>query len=331
MFSLKRLCNAAAVLAITLTVSSTTASAQQIGDGGKIRMMASPFGSQSFIPFVIQKFQLDKKYGFELERISFADAKAANAALQSGSAEFAIQDWNGLALMRNAGVDVIGVAPFITYVTTIVVPTDSKIAGITDLKDKKFGIFSRTSTDWIFVDAAASKKYGMQLSKQAELQEGAPTLLRGALEQGRIDATLMFSSISPEMIAGGKFKEIFTIRDVTKDLGLPLAPYLIVTTTERYAKAKPQNVKAFVAAYKEVYEILMKDDSVWQEQGTNMKLSPGALIVYRDQMRRDLLKSFTPNDADTLKKTFAILKETAGSQPLGMEALPDTMLTLDYQ
>lgn len=328
---IRRFGAAIAAFALTLALGAGGASAQQIGDGGRIRMMASPYGSQSFIPFVIQKYQLDKKYGFELERISFADAKAANAALQSGSAEFAIQDWNGLALMRNAGVDVIGVAPFITYVTTIVVPAASKIAGISDLKDKKFGIFSRTSTDWIFVDAAASKKYGLQLSKQAELQEGAPTLLRGALEQGRIDATLMFSSISPEMLAGGKFKQIFTIRDVTEELGLPLAPYLILTTTERYAKAKPQNVRAFVAAYQEVYDILMKDDSVWQEQGTNMKLSPGALIVYRDQMRRDLLKSFTPNDAETLKRTFAILKETAGSQPLGMEALPDTLLTLDFQ
>jgi len=327
---LKRFHTTAAALFLA-AASLGAAHAEPIGDGGKIRMMASPYGSQSFIPFVIQKFELDKKYGFELERITFADSKASSAALQTGSAEIAIQDWNGLALMRNAGIDVIGIAPFITYVTTIVVPADSEIEGIPDLRGKKFGIFSHTSTDWIFVDAAASKKYGIKLSKEAELQEGAPTLLRGALEQGQIDATLMFSSISPEMVAGGKFKEIFTIRDVTEELGLPLAPYLIITSTERYAKEKPENLKAFVAAYKEVYDILMSDDSVWQEQGANMKLSPEALVVYRDQMRRDLLKSFEPDTAETLRKTFAILKETAGSQPLGMEELPETMLTLEFQ
>lgn len=322
---------AAAAVALSFAVAPLSAHAEKVGDGGKIRMMASPYGTQSFIPFVIKKYKLDEKYGFDLERISFADSKASSAALQTGGAEMAILDWTGLSLMRNAGLDVIGIAPFLTYVSVIVVPADSPIQGIQDLKGKKFGIFSRTSSDWILVNAAARKKYGLDLAKEAELQEGAPTLLRGALEQGNIDATIMFSSISPDMIASGKFKGIFTIRDVTEELGLPLAPYLMIASTERYAKEKPQNVKAFVAAYQEVVEILKTDQSVWDEQGANMKLSGEALTVYRDQIRRDLLKSFTPETSDTLKKTFAILKETAGSEALGMQELPETILTLEFQ
>jgi len=322
---------AAAAVALSFAVAPLSAHAEKFGDGGKIRMMASPYGTQSFIPFVIKKYKLDEKYGFDLERISFADSKASSAALQTGGAEMAILDWTGLSLMRNAGLDVIGIAPFLTYVSVIVVPADSPIQGIQDLKGKKFGIFSRTSSDWILVDAAARKKHGLDLAKEGELQEGAPTLLRGALEQGNIDATIMFSSISPDMIASGKFKGIFTIRDVTEELGLPLAPYLMIASTERYAKEKPQNVKAFVAAYQEVVEILKTDQSVWDEQGANMKLSGEALTVYRDQIRRDLLKSFTPETSDTLKKTFAILKETAGSQALGMQELPETILTLEFQ
>ena len=322
---------AAAAVALSVFAAPLAAHAQKIGDGGKIRMMASPYGTQSFIPFVIKKYKLDEKYGFDLERISFADSKASSAALQTGGAELAILDWTGLSLMRNAGIDVIGVAPFLTYVSVIVVPENSPIKGIPDLKGKKFGIFSRTSSDWILVDAAARKKYNLDLSREAELQEGAPTLLRGSLEQGNIDATIMFSSISPDMIASGKYKGIFTIRDVTEELGLPLAPYLMVASTERYAKEKPQNVKAFVAAYKEVVEILNTDQSVWDEQGANMKLSGEALTVYRDQIRRDLLKSFTPDTSDTLKKTFDILKETAGTKALGMEKMPETILTLEFQ
>ena len=47
--------------------------------------------------------------------------------------------------------------------------------------------------------------------------------------------------------------------------------------------------------------------------------------------RRDLLKSFTPDTSDTLKKTFDILKETAGTKALGMEKMPETILTLEFQ
>ena len=320
-----------AAVALSIALPASAALAQKIGDGGVVRMMASPYGSQSFIPFVIDKFALDEKYGFELERIVFSDAKAAAAAVQSGSAEIALFDWSGLSLMRNAGIDVIGIAPFITYVTTIVVPTDSPIKGVADLKGTKFGIFSRQSTDWILVNAAAAKKHGLDLTKEAELQEAAPPLLRGSLETGAIDATLMFSSIAPDMLAGGKFRNAFAIRDVTEELGLPLAPYLMIATTERYAAEKPNNVKAFVAAYKEVYDILMKNDEVWTEQGTNMKLSPEAIVIYRDQMRRDMIRSFTPADNDTLHKTFDVLVETAGSAALGMEKMPATILSLDYQ
>lgn len=331
MFHLARAAASAAIALGLLATTPDARAAEPIGDGGVIRMMASPYGSQSFIPFVIDKFDLDTKYGFQLERIVFSDSKAAAAAVQSGSAEIALFDWNAVALMRNAGIDVIGVAPFITYVSTIVVPVDSPVEGVGDLKGTKFGIFSRQSTDWILVDTLARKRYELDLAKDAQLVEAAPPLLRGSLEQGAIDATIMFSSIAPDMLATGKFRNAFAIRDVAEELGLPLAPYLMIGTTERYAAEKPANVKAFVAAYQEVYDILMKDDAVWQEQGTNMKLSPEAIVFYRDQMRRDMLRSFGEADDATLHTTFDLLLETAGAKALGMEAMPETILTLDFQ
>lgn len=321
---------AIAMLAIGIVSPAIGQSAPK-GDGGTIRMMASPYGSQSFIPFVMEKFKLDKKYGFELKPIAFSDSKAAAGFVQSGNAEIAIFDWTSMAVMRNAGIDVIGIAPFITYVSTIVVPMDSPVRGVADLKGTKFGIFSRQSSDWILVDALARSKFGLDLSKQAELQQGAPPLLRGSLERGALNATIMFSSIAPDMLATGKYRNAFAIRDVTDELGLPLAPYLLIGTTERYAKERPENVRAFVAAYKEVFEILMKDDSVWAEQGANMKLTSPALEFYRDQMRRDLLKEFSARDNETLRKTFDVLVATAGTETLGIEKMPPTILTLDYQ
>jgi ABC-type nitrate/sulfonate/bicarbonate transport systems, periplasmic components len=301
------------------------------GDGSTIRMMASPFGSQSFIPFTIKKFGLDQKYGFKLEAIPYSDVKAVNAAIQGGAAEIAVFDWNSVALMRNAGVDVIGVAPFLTYASSIVAPIDSRIKGITDLKGTKFGTFSRTSVDWIMMAAAAKRKYNMDLAASLELQEGAPPLLRGALEQGRLDATLMYSSIAPDMLATGKFKNVFTVRDMLGDLGLPLSPYLLIATTETYAKAHPANVKAFVAAYKEVVDLLKSNDEIWTEQGANMKLSPEALKFYRDEIRADIIQSFNEKTNDTLKETCNILLETAGPQALGMSKVPGVLITTEYQ
>ena len=39
------------------------------GDGGTIRLLVNPSGSQSFPGFVIKRYGLDKKYGFDLQTI----------------------------------------------------------------------------------------------------------------------------------------------------------------------------------------------------------------------------------------------------------------------
>ena len=57
------------------------------GDGGTIRLLVNPSGSQSFPGFVIKRYGLDKKYGFDLQTIPAQTAQSAVVAIQSGGAE----------------------------------------------------------------------------------------------------------------------------------------------------------------------------------------------------------------------------------------------------
>ena len=63
----------------------------------------------------------------------------------------------------------------------------------------------------------------------------------------------------------------------------------------------------------------------------SLKLSPEAIVFYRDQMRRDMLRSFGEQDDATLHRTFNLLLETAGAKALGMEKMPETILSLGFQ
>ena len=318
----------AAALAAPAVLPGTRASAQS---APLIRMMASPFGSQSFIPFVMETYDLPREFGFTLERIPFADGSAARVALTSGAADVAVQDWMDVARMRQAAIDIRAVAPFTTYVSVYAVPTESPVQSIPDLRGSRFGTYSRTGVDWMMFKALSQREHGFDIDTDMAVTEGAPTLLRGLMEQGSLDAGLLYSSITPPMEASGRFRSLFTAGDVATELGLPRAPFLTVNVRGAFADANPDLIGRFVAAYQRVIDILMSEDDPWVRQGATMTMEGRALQIYRDQMRGDMLRSFDSDTQEIMERAFAILLETAGPETLGMDAMPDGIITSAFQ
>jgi NitT/TauT family transport system substrate-binding protein len=301
------------------------------GDGGKVRVLYSEVGTNSFPPFVIKKFALDKKYGFELQPIAAATQQATLTALQAGGGDVGILDWITLARVQNAGVKLIGVAPFLIWANTVMVKTDSPYQTLGDLKGKKIGIYSRNNLDWVVVRTHAHRRYKVDLEKEATHHEGAVPLLRGLMDQGQLDAVQMFNSLTPDMVASGKFRILATIRGLIKELDLPDTPFLLYAADSGFAAAHPARMKAYLAAYREAIEILRKDDAVWIERGNMMKLQGQALTLFRDEAREDMMNKFEPQTETDIRKVFSVLLETGGSQLIGIDALPKEFMTLAYQ
>ena len=141
----------------------------------------------------------------------------------------------------------------------------------------------------------------------------------------------MWNSLAADMLASGKFRVLATIRGITEQLGIPTVPYLYFGMRRDYAKEHPDNAKAFVAAYQEVYDILMTNDEIWQERGAEMRLSPEGIKLFRDQVRGDLVKKFTPEMNGAIEKTFEIVSKVEGSEVICFTKIPPNMLTLEYQ
>ena len=300
------------------------------GDGGTVRIMISPAGTMGIAPAVIKKHGLDKKHGFNLEVVSYSDMKSAPAAIQGGSAEMVVFDWLATARLRAGGTPVIGIAPFMTYINSVVVPKDSTLKTLADLKGKRVGVAHKTGFDWIIMQAAAAKVHQMDLGREVEVREGAVPLLRGLIEKGDLDATQMWNSLAPEMLASGRYRTLVSIRELTQQMGLPTVPFLMFSMREDYAKQHPGNAKAFVAAYRDAVDILMKTDDVWLEHGQRLKLSPEALAYFKDQVRRDLLKSFTPDMQPGLNATLDAVNAVA-ADVVGLKQMPGPLFTTAYQ
>lgn len=303
-----------------------------MGDGGTVRLLYSEFGSNSFPATFMRKFELDKKHNIKIELVASASDQARMSILQAGGAEVATLDWSDVSRMRKAGVDVFGVAPFLRFGADFsVVPADSPIKTIGDLKGRKFGVYNRNGLDFILERAVAKAKYNVDLDKDATIQEGAGPLMWGLLEQGRIDAIQAFNSVAPAMIATGKFRVLAKDSEHLEVLGLPQIPALLYTFNGGWAKAHPQNTRAFVAAYRDVIDVLRSNDQIWVDRGAEMKMTPDVAALFRAQARTDFLREFSPSVEEDIRKVFETLLPIAGPSVFGFADLPKGIVSLDYQ
>lgn len=302
------------------------------GDGGTIRLMVNMAGTQSYPPYVMNKLGLEQKYGFVLKTMPSATTQTTVTGFQSGDADMGMMGWNDLSRIIAGGVKVVGIAPFLGWANTIVVPVDSPIKNLGDLKGKKVGVYSRTSLDWVVMQANALKLYHLDLNKDITIQEGAISLLRGLMEQNALDATQMFNDLTAPMVVSGKFRSLGTIQKLVTELGLPDMPFLMYVVKTDYAAAHPADVKAFLAAYRESIAVLEKDDSAWAERAKEMSMTDNETVsALRDQTRPMLASTFKPGDEAAIRKTWEMLVATAGAQTLGMSTLADHFMTLEYQ
>lgn len=303
-----------------------------IGDGTAVRLLYNETGTNSFVPFVIKKFSLDKKYGFELQPIPTTTTPAAITAIQGQSADVGTFGWNDVGRMINNNIKVVGVAPFLRWgADFIVVPTDSPIKTIGDLKGKKVGTGTKTALNWIVMNALAQKDYKVDVDKEATVHEAAPTLLRALIEQGQLDATHMFNSMTPGMVVTGKFRVLAKISDLVHQFGLTDTPFLLYAFDSRYIDAKPGNVKAFTAAYRDAIQILKTNDDVWIERGRQLEMTPEVAALFRTEGRTDIWAKFEPDTEANIRKVFETMLPIAGAESLGISVLPANFMSLAYQ
>jgi NitT/TauT family transport system substrate-binding protein len=328
----------AVILLLSLTALASPLRAQPAaqpeirGDGGTIRLLVNPTGSQSFPGFTIKRYGLDKKYGFELQTIPAVTAQSAVVAMQSGGAEIGAWNWPDAVRMRSAGSKVIGIGPVMKWANTVVVPANSPIQSMPEFKGKRFGVINRTGLDWIVLRAAAQKIHGINIESEFEIQEGAVNLLRGLMEQGRLDGTIMYNDFTPGMVASGQYRQLLRIKDVVNWLGIPDAPYIIFAARLDYAAANPMNVRAFLAAYRDAVGIMNSDDAMWVEAGKALKITDGAVLdKFREQTRPLFVSVFSRTAETDIRRTFDVLVETSGPAQFGMSKLPEGFMTLDYQ
>ncbi|SEF94836.1 ABC transporter substrate-binding protein [Marinobacterium lutimaris] len=195
----------------------------------KVRVGMLQFGTAHWELAHIQQAGLDRKHGYKLELLPLANSSAGRLALTAGNVDWIVGDWVWAAERTLQGAP-LRFIPFSTRIGEIMVPTDSGIASVADLRRKRIGVAGGPQgKSWQLLNAAAAKQ-GIDLAQAAEVSFGAPPLLSRELEAGRLDALLTFWHFAARLEASGQFKPAISAVSISESLGLdsrlPLLGYL---------------------------------------------------------------------------------------------------------
>lgn len=281
-----------------------------------IRVGTLRFGSLTWELDVIRHHGLDQ--GLTLAPVEFASGPASQTALQAGAVDIVLQDWIWTSRLRSEGAPWT-FAPATAALGAVVVPADSAMKGLPDLRGHRVGIAGGPlDKSWLLLRLHAQRESGLDLDTAVEKVFGPPPLLATQLDLGRLDAMLTYWPFVARAEAQGR-RVLLDMADVLAGLGVPRGlPILGYVFADPWAVANRDALTAFLAAAAQARQILMTSDAEWQRiaplTGTS---SPAELVHLRDWYRRGAVGTWNDDARAAADRLFALLASVGGTALVG--------------
>jgi len=305
-----------AVAAILLIMAfGITATAARAAD--RIRIAAQKTGTLAWELEIIKAHALDKQADLDIQVVELASTEAGKIALRSGSADLIVSDWLWVARERSLG-DKLVFYPYTSTLGAVMVPANSTVADLADLKGKKLAIAGGPlDKSWLMLQAVA-RRSGIDLRTQANIVYGAPPLLSQKALQGENDATLTFWNFCAELEGKG-FKRGIDMEVIEKRLGAegPVAMVGYAFDAGWAAKNKAA-VARFLDVAAKAKEILAGSQAEWQRLAPRIGVSDKAgLEIYRQRYSEGIPRRPVRDEENDAKGLYRVLADVGGTELVG--------------
>ncbi|NEU12574.1 ABC transporter substrate-binding protein [Methylobacterium sp. BTF04] len=284
-----------------------------------VRVGSLPFGTVSWEAAVIKARGLDVANGFTLDVVKLAGNDAARIAFLGGQVDTIVGDLLWAARLGNEG-RAMRFFPYSTTEGSLMVPAGSAIASLKDLKGKKLGIAGGPlDKNWLLLKAQARDSAGIDLENEATIAFGAPPLLALKLEQGELDAGLLYWTYCARLETRG-FRRLISSDDIMRAFGasgsMALIGYLFEGAT---LSDKPDAVAGFTRASKTAKDMLANDAATWDVVRPLMAAEDEPTFV---ALKRDFLAGIPrrslANERSDGERLYTVLARLGGERLVGV-------------
>ncbi|MEP9354478.1 ABC transporter substrate-binding protein [Xanthobacter sp. KR7-65] len=237
------------MLALTATALAAAGTAPGAARAAPpLRLGILQFGTAAWEIAAMTALGLDAAHNLSLATTRYANNDAGRIAFQAGAADAIVTDLLWAARVKAEGRDLVYL-PFSSSEGAVMVPQASPIRSLSDLAGKRLGVAGGAlDKSWLMLKAAAQEKAGLDLQSAAQPVFAAPPLLAAELEQGRLDAALLYWTFAARLEPKG-FRRLVSVEELVKGFGLPHEPTLVGYVFDGgFARAYPAVVSAFAAA-----------------------------------------------------------------------------------
>jgi NitT/TauT family transport system substrate-binding protein len=274
-----------------------------------IRIGLLQFGTVNWEIDTIRHHRLDQANGVELEVRVLASNDASKIAIQAGEVDVVVSDWLFVSRQRGEGV-MLTFAPYSTSVGAVMVPPDSPIRTLTDLKGAKIGVAGGPlDKNWLAIRGMAEARHGFDLAAESEPAFGAPPLLMEKLRQGELQAALNYWNYNAQLEAEG-FRQLVSGQEAARALGaagdIPAIGYVF---NEAWADANREAMLGFLNASRQAKELLATSDAEWQRLRPLMNAEDDAVFAALVRnYRRGIPRPVSEEERDTAKIYEALVR-----------------------
>jgi NitT/TauT family transport system substrate-binding protein len=276
------------------------------------------YGTVSWLLDTMQHYGLDKKNGIKLDVLPLASNQATAVGLQGGSVDIIATDWLWVSRERAGGAD-FTFSPFTTELGAILVPKNSPIKTLKDLKGKTLGIAGGPlDKSWLLIVAYALRTANIDLRTETKQVFGAPPLLSEKAEQGQLDAVLNFWPYAARLETKG-FTDLINMDDVVKELGAKGDVSMVgFVFSQAWAEHNPDAIAGFLKAAHEANDMLATSDAAWDRlkplmNAENQQTFEALRRRYREGIPE---RSTAANEADAVV-LYQFLRDLGGPQLVG--------------
>lgn len=308
-----RLALAAAVLALALAPAAAPA--------GQLKVAVIKFGTVSWEMDVIRHHGLAESQKLDLEVLTLANTHAAKVALQAGEVDVIVTDWIWVSRQRAEGADYTFV-PYSTALGSLMVPADSPIEELADLKGRRLGIAGGPlDKSWLLLRGYGLERLGSDLDGEVEKVFAAAPLLNEQIQAGRLDAVINYWPFAARLQARG-YRPLLGVNEMAEGFGLvSRVPLLGYVFRESQAEARREDIMAFVKATQEAKRIMSISDAEWERLRPLMRAKDDATFVaLRAGFRHGIPFHWRDEQREDAAKLFAILAEYGGEKLVGPSA-----------
>ena len=301
------------LLAAAMTFAATvTASAAD-----RIRVAVQRTGTLGWELDVLKTHGLDRKANLEIQAIELASPEAGKIAIKGGSADLLLSDWLWVARERALGDNLV-FYPSSSTVGAVMVPANSTIRSVADLRGKKIAIAGGPlDKSWLLLQGLA-RRSNLDLRRQATVVYGAPPLLSEKAVQGEHDATLTFWNFCADLEGKG-FRRAIVVDEVMKQLGAKAAVAILGFTFEgAWAAKNKSTIDRFLEAMGQAKEVLASTESEWQRLAPRIGVSdPKALAIYRQRYGEGIVRRSIAEEEADARALYGVLAEVGGPELVG--------------